>query len=117
MGRVGRFESKEKTRKRNRDKRKGCLFEFLIMLLGVAVTGLLNITDDTSGASLTMGIGFIALVLICGVCSGVYGIYKMIRKRKDKKRTSPEEDGTAKAVTGVGRFERVPPHKSMNRDS
>ena len=117
MGQEGKFESKEKTQKKRREERKGCFFECLIFLFGVVVVVLLNIPDDSLSGLVVFDIGVIALFLICSVCSGGYAIYKMIQKRKNKKRTSPEEDGTAKAVTGVGRFERVPPHKSMNRDS
>lgn len=84
MGQMGKFESKEKTQKKGQVERKGCFFECLIFLFGVVIVVLLNIPDDSLSGLEVFDIGVIALFLICGMCSGVYGIYKMIRKRKNK---------------------------------
>ena len=113
MRQKGKFESKEKTQKKRREELKGCFFISLVLVFGAVILELLGVADRPGSGRTAFLLGALALYLISCICSWVY---KTIRKRKNEKHDSPEEEGTENTVADAERFEQDPPNQSKIED-
>ena len=80
---MGKYDSKEKTRKRRIEKLKESVLECLIVLLGVVVVTLFGLPDDLFDGQDAYAIGLLVLFLI-SLAGSV--IHKLIRKNKNKEK-------------------------------
>lgn len=81
MGKMGKFESKKKTRKKMIQGAGKFLWDGLIILVGVVVITLLGLPDDPYTGQDVYAVGLIVIFLVAE--AGVV-IHRAIRKRKEK---------------------------------
>ena len=85
---VGKYESKEKTRKSRILSAKGCLLKVVIIFVGCGIMALLGWEDDSSRAgrySTEFVVGLVAVALVCWIIDAVgNAIHK---KKKNCNRT------------------------------